>query len=133
MGWLRTSIVLYKPRSLRVWDVFGTDWDECFHQLILAYHTKPHDRQVSRHFTSCLQILHLPVDVDDYRLVSVAYYSGGAKISKRGVVVHVCAQNFRSHAHFRAKPRPFRSFLRLTTSPTCPIDLFSNEFSSKAF
>ena len=40
---------------------------------------------------------------------------------------------FRSHAHFGAKPRPFQSFLRQTTSPTSPIDRFSNEFSSEAF
>ena len=55
--------------------------------------------------------------------------SGGSRISRRGVVIQSCAQKFRSHTHLSAKPRPFRSFLRQTTSPTCPIDLFSNEFS----
>ena len=44
----------------------------------------------------------------------------------RGIVIQSCA-------HFRAKPRPFRSFLRQITSPTYLIDPFSNEFSSKAF
>ena len=43
------------------------------------------------------------------------------------------ARNFKNHAHFGAKPCAFQSFLRQTTSPTSPIDLFSNEFSSKAF
>ena len=63
--------------------------------------------------------------------------SGGSRISKRGVVVHSCARSAckileatptlgQNHAHFR-------SFLIQTTSPTSPIDLFSNEFSSKAF
>ena len=38
--------------------------------------------------------------------------SGGSRISKRGVVASTLlrakrAQNFRSHAHFGAKPRPF--------------------------
>ena len=38
---------------------------------------------------------------------------------------------FGSHTHFEVKPRPFRSFLRETISPTSPIDLFLNEFSAK--
>ena len=37
-------------------------------------------------------------------------------------------QIFRSHAYFRGKPRPFRSFLRPTTSS---MDLFSNRFLLK--
>ena len=40
-------------------------------------------------------------------------------------------QIFRSHAYFRGKPRPCRSFLRPTTSSSSPMDLFSDKFLLK--
>ena len=49
-------------------------------------------------------------------------------------IVQSCVRSVRKI--LKATPtfaHPFRSFLRQTTSPTSPIDLFSNEFSSKAF
>jgi hypothetical protein len=41
------------------------------------------------------------------------------------------ARKFEATPTIGAEPRPFRAFLKETTSPTSPIDLFSNKFSSK--
>jgi hypothetical protein len=41
------------------------------------------------------------------------------------------ARKFEATPTIGAEPRPFQSFLKESTSPTSPIDLFSNKLSSK--
>ena len=48
-----------------------------------------------------------------------------------GILIYRCTRTFRSYAHFRAKSRPFQSFLKRTSSLTSPINLFLNEFLLK--
>ena len=49
---------------------FRNDWDKCLHQLLFAYHIKPHDSSGGSPFSSCMGEMHVVIQ----KLLSVNHY-----------------------------------------------------------